>query len=455
MLLILNGLLIFGVLSWSFNQQFEDYLETADDQRRAQLVTLAADLYKNYEGWTLRAMEVFSQSSLLEGYRVQIWDQEGTRMFAADATHTAMNGMHGQMMRNMMGRRTDTGSLKIELRDIRVGNAVVGRMEIGYYEGAFFKERDVAFQRSLVISIIVSLLLSVVLALFIAGVSSKPLVKPLKQMRDAAHKLREGQLDITLPTPQKTTELDELAGALNYLSASLHTQKKLRQQMASDLSHELRTPLTVLRSHLDAIYEGIWELDADRVGVLQAEIQRLMDLADQVKYMEDIEQDQLRLQIEPVNVNDFLREVYTYFQPKFMEKEIDFILDVTEHTTMIKMDKVAMRQVVTNFLTNALQYTPSGGQVHLGITDVEGHGTLYVQDTGIGIAEEDIPFIFERLYRATGSSEYHQKGAGIGLAVAKSIVTAHKGNIQVESTVGQGTRFTIVFKHGEVGSSDE
>ena len=197
----------------------------------------------------------------------------------------------------------------------------------------------------------------------------------------------------------------------------------------SDIAHELRNPVAVIKSHLEAIEDGVWEPTPERIRLTVSEVDRLSQLIREVEKLTSIEGAAHSLSVEETDASSVVEKASLVFDPLYKNKGVELKRDI-EPGVMMQLDGAKMRQVVENLLSNALRYTDAGGSVT-------------VADTGIGIAAKDLPYIFERFYRTDVSRARTSGGIGIGLAIVKAIVEAHGGTIEVESEPGKGTRFTV------------
>ena len=210
----------------------------------------------------------------------------------------------------------------------------------------------------------------------------------------------------------------------------------------SDIAHELRNPVAVIKSHLEAMEDGVWEPTPERIRLTVSEVDRLSQLIREVEKLTSIEGAAHSLSVEETDASSVVEKASLVFDPLYKNKGVELKRDI-EPGVMMQLDGAKMRQVVENLLSNALRYTDAGGSVTVALTGGEKEMTVSVADTGIGIAAKDLPYIFERFYRTDVSRARTSGGIGIGLAIVKAIVEAHGGTIEVESEPGKGTRFTV------------
>jgi signal transduction histidine kinase len=209
---------------------------------------------------------------------------------------------------------------------------------------------------------------------------------------------------------------------------NIEKQEEIRKRLTADVAHELRTPLTAVSANLEAIAEGALEPTPQRIKKCYDEIQRLNNLVSDMEKLATAEYDVLHLNKNPIDLLALAQEVFA---------------EVTGVPVMICADRERLIQVLTNLKSNAEKY--SSGIVSVTVQDKGKYAEITVADHGPGIAPEDLPHIFERFYRADKSRNRSTGGAGIGLAIVKTIVDAHGGQVRVASVVGQGSAFSVLM----------
>jgi len=211
------------------------------------------------------------------------------------------------------------------------------------------------------------------------------------------------------------------------------------------VAHELRTPLSVIRGKLEGVLDGIYPATPEHLEPILDEILLLTRLVEDLHLMALAEAGQLALEKRPLDVGDLLRDAQVNFGPQADDRGVTLALDLPEALPQVIADWRRISQVLGNLLTNALRHTPPGGRVTLSARAIGGAVEVTVADTGVGIPPEDLPYIFERFWRGDKSRSRAGGGSGLGLAIARQLVEMHGGRIGVESTPGQGTRFTFTL----------
>lgn len=209
------------------------------------------------------------------------------------------------------------------------------------------------------------------------------------------------------------------------------------------MAHELRTPLTAISAHLEAMISGLWEPTPKRLSACYEEVGRLSHLINDLQRLSQIEGENLKLHRTPEDLLKIAALATETMEGEALKKKLT--LTVKGEPSLIEVDRERILQVVINLLSNAIKYTGEGGHITLEILDTPEESILQVTDDGIGIPQEEIPLIFERFYRTDKSRSRKTGGAGIGLTIVKSIVSAHGGTITAESEVDKGSTFTVIL----------
>jgi two-component system OmpR family sensor kinase/two-component system sensor histidine kinase BaeS len=285
-------------------------------------------------------------------------------------------------------------------------------------------------------------LLAAALSLVLGILVSRLLTAPLGRLTRAAQAVAGGDLSQRVAV-RSQDEIGELSQAFNGMTASLAEAETLRKNLMADVAHELRTPLTVVQGNLQAILDGVYPLEMAQVASLYDETRLLTRLVDDLHDLALADAGQLRLERAPVDLAALARSTVDHFAPAASAAGVVLELEAEEDVPPVEGDAGRLAQVLRNLLANALRHTPAGGRVTVRLERSGGTVRLQVADTGSGIAPEDLPHVFDRFYRSEKSRGRGTGGAGLGLAIARQLVTAHGGRIEVASPPGAGTTFTI------------
>jgi signal transduction histidine kinase len=268
---------------------------------------------------------------------------------------------------------------------------------------------------------------------------SKRIVRPLVQMEKITQRFAEGHLEERLPS-QEIPELHRLAISFNRMAVGLEGVEQRRRELVSDLTHELRTPLTVVEGYLEGLADGTIAPSTDIYQRLAKETVRLRRLVNDLQELSKAEAGYLPIQAKAIALRPILAAVIEKFSDQLLEEGPVLQLECPLDLPLALADSERVEQVLINLLGNALRYTPIGS-IMLTAWAKPGKLWVSVQDTGQGIAQEDLPYVFERFWRADRSRDRSSGGTGIGLAICRRLVELQGGEIQVESQLGQGSTF--------------
>ena len=265
---------------------------------------------------------------------------------------------------------------------------------------------------------------------------------PLANIMSAADAVAEGDLSVHVPE-SGPREIRRLAKSFNRMVSELASADQQRRNMTDDVAHELRTPIHVLRGNLEGMLDGVYEATPEQLNSMLEETRLLTRLVDDLQTISLAEGNQLPLYFSEVNIAELLQDVHTSFSAQAEEAGVEIIVDVQDVDILIQADANRLDQVLSNLVGNALRYTPAKACIRLQAESSPKGVRLQIRDEGQGIPAEDIPFIFDRFYRAEKSRSRKSGGSGLGLAIARELIRLHDGEISVESEIGQGTTFII------------
>lgn len=426
------------------SREFERYVE---EQQAAQARELAENLSYQYDrtdgGWNLDYIHGLGMYSLNEGYIIRLYDADENILW--DAQHHDMTLCRRMMdtitLRMRESRPELDGNFVTHRFDLKQNDETVGFLEVSYYSPYYLKENDFRFiaslNRILAAVAVVSLAGAVAMGLILAGSITGPIVKAEK----IAQKISGGDYSIRFEGNVRAKELFGFTEAVNQMAQSLEEQEMLRKRLTSDVAHELRTPIANVSSYLEAIIEGVWEPTPERLESCYDELDRLSELVSDLERLRQAEHENLNLQKENVDLLEVAEGVVRNFDTRIAEKNLSCTVSGTD--AVVFADRSRIQQVVTNLVSNAVKYSNENGAVRVVIEDAGDDAVIRVEDDGIGIAKKDQKLIFERFYRTDRSRNRKTGGAGIGLAIVRTIVQAHGGEITVESEEGRGSRFTV------------
>ncbi|HEX9680952.1 MAG TPA: ATP-binding protein [Anaerolineales bacterium] len=280
------------------------------------------------------------------------------------------------------------------------------------------------------------------MALLFAAVLARSLTGPLRELTLAAGAIARGDLGSKVNV-RSQDEVGELAASFNHMSEELARTRDLRRQLSADLAHELRTPLSIILGHAEAIEDGVLPPNRETLSLIHDEAARLSRMVEDLRLLSLAEAGELRLQRAPTRPRAMLERAAAAQAPRARQKGIDLVWEADEVLAEVNVDPDRIAQVLDNLLDNALRHTPQGGRIRLRAEAGPVGPRFSVADSGPGIAQDDLPRVFERFYRTDPARSREQGGSGLGLAIAKSIVEAHGGRIWAGSPPGDGAVFTF------------
>lgn len=293
--------------------------------------------------------------------------------------------------------------------------------------------------RALLGSALAALALAALLGLLLAGL----IIKPLREMTAVARRLAAGDYEQRVAVRSRD-EVGDLALAFNEMAAGLAATEQMRRELVANVAHELRTPLTSIEGYLEAFEDGVFPAEASTYRRIRDEAARLRRLVEDLSALARAEAPGAWARA-PVRLDRLATEAVETLRPRLEAEGVRLAADLPADGALILGDADRLRQALDNLLDNALRHTPAGGLVTVRLQTSDGAARLAVADTGPGIAPEDLRHIFERFYRGDKSRARATGGAGIGLTIVKHIVERHSGRIEVESTPGRGSMFTVVL----------
>jgi signal transduction histidine kinase len=289
------------------------------------------------------------------------------------------------------------------------------------------------------------------LALGFTFIVSKKLSSPLIQMEQATRRIAKGELETRVAIPSND-EVGSLAKAVNDLAMDLQRYRDTRREFLANVSHELRTPMTYLEGYAKVLKDGFVDSEEEKekyLDIIYQETLRLSRLIHDLFELSKMEEGKISLQQEWLDISDLIRMVVRKVEPKAIQKGLTFEAEIPDQVPLLFADGFRMEQILMNLMDNAIRYTEHG-VIGLKVLHrpVNHDLTVVIEDTGVGIPEDELPYIFERFYRVEKSRSREFGGTGLGLAIVKQLVELQGGTIHVVSQVQQGTRFELIFPLG-------
>ena len=445
---VLIVLITVSIISFASNvlirQRFEAYVLSQQNTRTEAIVDNLGMQYDMLtDTWSSEAVYTLGMYSLYDGYIIKVSDKDGAGVWDAE-NHDMQRCQEvmDEISLRMKAYGTVGGFMSREYALTQNGQKI-GTVSIRFFGPFFLSESDVVFLDALNLLLMVIGIASLLLSVVTGGLLARRIARPITETADIAKQIAAGRYDVQFKGQTRTRELHNLISALKHLADALAKQENLRKQLTADVAHELRTPLTTLGSHLEAMIEGVWQPTPDRLRSCHDEILRLGKLVADLERLERVESADPKPDKAPVDILALARGVCGNFDAELANKGLQ--LAIEGEASVISADRDAVSRVITNLMSNAVKYTPQGGQILMNVKDSVHASVLTIEDNGPGIPESELPFVFERMYRADKSRNRNTGGAGIGLAIVKSLVAAHGGTVTAENLPAQGIRFTVTL----------
>lgn len=327
---------------------------------------------------------------------------------------------------------------------LRVDNQVIGILYPAALFSDTFMQLEQNFVKSTMGAVAKGAFFTSLFAIIIGMALSIHIVHPVRELTRAAKRMAKGNFEEPLPI-YSTDEIGDLSRSFNTMAQEIEHGIEMRKQMMADTSHELRTPLTVLASKLEFTLEQNKPLETEEIVVLYDEVIRLKGLVNELQDLSKLEAGHTVLDKTLIKFADYFEDFAVLLDAEAESRDLTLEVDLKEAPEYCYADPKRLKQIVLNLVNNAFRYTPEGGTVTIIAKEQDGDFLFSVQDTGMGIAPEDVNKIFDRFYRTDRSRDRESGGSGLGLAITKALVDAHGGWIKVDSQLNEGTTFTIML----------
>ena len=289
--------------------------------------------------------------------------------------------------------------------------------------------------------------LLVVAAIAVYAVSYK-VMTPLREISNAAKSFARGKFDVRVPE-RGNDELTDLARSFNKMVIEIQSKDEMQKQFLSNASHDLRTPMTTIAGFIDGILDGAIPKEKHEyyLNIIKNEVQRLSRLVTSLLDISRLQSGERKFDKRPFNICELSRQTIISFENQFNEKKLNVEFEAEKYDMIAIGDSDAINQVIYNLCHNAIKFSYEKGKYKVNIKNVDDDKIEFsVYNEGIGIVEEDIPFVFDRFYKSDKSRGLDKSGVGLGLFISKAIIDAHDGDIKVESEYNKWCRLSFTLK---------
>ncbi len=392
-------------------------------------------------------LDVFRASQVL----VQVRDNTGALVDQSENLSTFTNALDPSTLDTNENIWTDI-NLGMPMRVLTAPLEISGQ-RVGVIQAAA-DLRPIDLAKSRLARILLSVgVIAVVVSLVLGALLADRVLKPINAITQVAQNIiTADDLSRRIPYHGPPDELGRLTHTINNTLARLEKLFNAQRRFVADVSHELRTPLTTIQGNMDLLRR--MPNDQTSMDAIYAEVRRMARLVRDLLLLAQADTGRLTLEKEPLILNDLLIEAYEQARILSIERDIEVAL-LHDEPVRIEADPDRLMQLIMNLTSNAIKYTPDGGRVTIALTAYNAWARILISDTGVGIPEEDLPYIFDRFYRVDRARTRKQGGIGLGLSIARWIAEAHGGRVTVESQVDHGTTFTIWLPAPDITDEDD
>ena len=450
-IVLLTVALISFLANVCIQEQFNSYISRQQEQKMGGIVSSLSQQYnQSTNAWNIDFIHTIGMSALYDGYIIKVKDSNNETIWDAQSHDMSLCS---QVMEDISKRMEEkypqiNGEFTTQSFSLTRDSATFGSVSIGYFGPYFLSENDFQFLNALNTVLVVIGFISLLFSILMGMMMAKRLSRPILKTVDVTKQISDGHYEVRIDEKTDTKELEMLMHSINHLAGSLEMQEKLRKKLTEDVSHELRTPIAILQSHVEAMLTGLWEPTADRLQSCNDEIIRIGHLVSELENLAKIDSDNLKLNKTDMNLLDIVNQAINSFEVKSKSKNLQVTVSGSCSNIFADADKIS--QVVVNLLSNSVKYTKVGGTIDIDLIETANSVIFRIQDNGSGIPEEELPYIFERFYRADKSRNRNTGGSGLGLAIVKAIVEAHDGKISVESQLDKGSCFEVALPKSRI-----
>ena len=436
-------ILIFSIIvNMSFKSEFDSYVFL---KNKTIINEINNDIHKAYinDEWDMEILNNIGENLFKNGIILKVLDKDKNNIWNVSKRFKADHSDDYNYVKNNIKKVNKNLKKRIVKDESPIyddKSEVIGYRVLMYDKNIYYLSDDITFLNEInntLIALSVLLILNIlIVSLFVA----RKISNPIKKVSYVTKSMKRGEYK-NLDYTGKIEEVNDLILSINNLSESLKSQEHIRKRLITDLSHELKTPLTSMHGHLQAMIDGIWEATPIRLASIDKELMRITSLIDELKKLNKLENEPINK--SKVNLRNIISSIVINFQAIALQKgvKISTKLDDVE----IYADEDKLSQVITNIISNSIKYNKVDGNVYVSLYKNDNKVYIRVKDTGIGIKDEDIEYIFERFYRGDKSRSKSNEGLGVGLTISKMIIKEHGGEILVNTSLGEGSEFIIIL----------
>jgi signal transduction histidine kinase len=425
-------------VNMTVSNKFNEYMIDIQNKRYERIVSYFEEAYKREGKWTKETGIELMHEANMGNYCLTLMDSNKEPIWGMDPEELLRQIHIGEMS-------IQDGVYTTKTFEIKVDGNIVGFVDIGQYSSVLLSEEDLTFKDSINKSIVLSGVLTLIIIGSFSLFFSKQFSNPIREVAKMSVSLSQGNFNAKSKIESNIEELEDLRMSINILAEKLNYQDTLRKRLVSDITHETRTPLNVLQNNLEAMIDGVFPVTKEGLNYLNEEVIRFGKLINDLNLLKEFESESIKLNYETIFLDELITEICRDFFRAAKNKNIniEYTIQPNEKYRIIG-DKDKIKQVLINLISNSLKFTESDGEIFINLYKENKDIIVELVDNGIGINQEDLPFIFERLYRGD-KSRNQIEGNGIGLTIVKNILDLHNAMIKIDSKEGTGTTVKIYF----------
>lgn len=436
---VMTALVAIGVVSFVWEQHFRVYT-TENMQTLAQAT--ADDIAASYErSGDLRLASHNPSEAVLNlypGTGIRVIDNATGETVFDSSNNIAADDSIRKLGANLEPPDPD----QLAIATITVDDTAVGSVRMWVYgSDTLLRQTDREFRNNSYQAMFFATVVAIALASCIGFFFAHSLVAPINRVTKTAKAIKEGDLSARTNLYGED-EISRLGMTFDEMAESVEKDRELERRLTTDVAHELRTPLMAIQSTVEAMVDGVFEADAERLETVNSEVQRLSRLVDALLKLSRLENRSTPMKEELVDVGELISGIIATHEAFVADSGLSLSYQAQDKV-LVKGDPDMIRQATANLISNAVRYTPEGGKISVRVTKGDLMADIEVKDTGIGLSPEEAKMVFSRFWRADAGRNRASGGLGVGLAVVKEIVDRHGGWVQVQGEKGKGACFTI------------
>ncbi len=471
-------LVMFALMQWSFHRNLRDYVEQREMEQVNRLLAELSEIYAETGSWSRLRADPRALSNRLRNLQPSRGRLErqppglnppgrplsNGRLSDDPALEDRRPGSRTQENRPQEARRFEPrrppprlpAILTPEKRpiightppDARLYPISYNDELVGWYAAPARNRQlegsDLAFQKAQTIAFAIISLVVIAVCFIIAVPLARQIVKPISRITTAAKELNNGDYAIDLQVKGRD-ELAELATDVNHLAKTLADNEAARQRWLADISHELRTPLAIAKGEIEALLDGVRELNEDQLQSVQQEINHLEKLINDLSQLANTDIGALRYQMDHIDLMEEFAGLEHRYSQLFTERNLSLDVRLTDTPLPVYADADRIHQCLDNILGNCSKYVEDHGRVTVRVKQQQEFARISIEDSGPGVPKAAIPHLFEHLYRVDSSRNRMTGGSGLGLAICSRIITAHNGGIKARQSALGGLCIEITL----------